>query len=234
MLPAVTLVIIFLFLFYFSWKAVHNPHSQIFGQITWQGKNQDRIVALTFDDGPNPAATEKILDILKREAVLATFFVVGKNIEEYPEIIKKINRQGHEIEIHSYSHSHFLFLMPPGFIRHDLEETKKLIIKYTGQKPKIFRPPWGNKTSWLIKTAKALNLRTVTWSLDTQDAWFAPNPEKILKRVKDQIHPGAIILLHDGHQLKTNSRTVTIEALPEIIKFLKNEGFSLVKVSQLI
>lgn len=219
---------------FFLWQQIHNPRAQGFGRIIWCGDKTTKTVALTFDDGPNPLATPKILEILEKNKIKATFFIIGKNAVRYPSLVKKISEDDHEIEIHCFSHSPLLFMALPSKINRELAKVKEIVISYKGENPKFFRPPWGNRTPWLLNESKKLDLLPVTWSLDPREAWLWPTPEKVIERVKNQICNGAIILLHDGYGTKADRREVTVKALPQIINILKEQGFSFVLLDELI
>lgn len=177
-------------------------------------------VYLTFDDGPNEPYTSQILEILRGENVGATFFVCGKNVARYPETAKKIVQEGHVIGNHSYSHSFFSTLL--GLIKKEIRETNQIIETTTGIRPKLLRPPWGLVAPWL----KALvpEMKIILWDINSRD-WLKPRAEKIIKRVVKPIRPGAIILLHDGKEIRGGDRSQTVAALPTIIKTLKSQNY---------
>lgn len=181
-------------------------------------------VALTFDDGPNPETTEQILEVLKKENVKATFFMLGKNVGKYPQIVKKAKDENHEIETHGQTHFSLLSLLPPQKITSELKKSIAIIQETTGAKPAFFRPPHGFKTSWMTKAAAKLNLKTITWTIDTFD-WKEKNPTKIIKRCQ-KAGGGDIILMHD-------TKEITTRTLPTIIKLLKAKGFKLVTLKEI-
>lgn len=216
------------------WRGIHSPQSQLFGKVTWRGGSQSPQIALTFDDGPNPLATPLILKILKEENIKATFFVIGSNAEKYPLLLEKMTEGGHEIEVHSWHHHLPFFLSSPRKQFRELLETKKIIEKIAGRTPQFFRPPWGNRTPWLLTQAKKSQLKTVTWSVDPWDAWLLPTEDRIIKRFKRQIHSGAIILLHDGAGKRLKPGKATVMALPRIIEIAKRKNFQFVTLKELI
>lgn len=182
-------------------------------------------IAITFDDGPHPVNTPKILDILKEYDVKATFFSLGKNVLRHKKIAQRIVAEGHEIQNHSWSHRDYSKLNSEE-IRADLEETSKVIKEITGKEPHLFRPPYGKladgQGEWI---SRELGYRLVYWSIDPKD-WKRPGSEVITTRVVSNAQKGAILLLHDIHE-------DTTEAMPEILGHLKRLGFKFITVSRL-
>jgi cellulose synthase/poly-beta-1,6-N-acetylglucosamine synthase-like glycosyltransferase/peptidoglycan/xylan/chitin deacetylase (PgdA/CDA1 family)/spore germination protein YaaH len=200
-----------------------------------QGAGGEHQVALTFDDGPDPKWTPKVLDILKAAGVKAAFFVVGANAEQHPDLVKRIVAEGHEIGNHTYYHPN-LSLCWPEHIRLELNATQLLIETITGRSTTLFRPPYNADTSPSslgdlapLRIANDLNYLVVLENIDPQD-WARPGADVILQRVKQQRHDGSIILLHDAG----GDRSETIEALPKIIDWLRTRGDTIVPLSDLI
>ncbi len=185
-------------------------------------------IALTFDDGPHPFKTEKILDLLDKYEVKATFFVIGINAEKYPSIIADEAARGHEIANHSYSHTK-LSKCTEERIKEEIERTDNVIKNAAGIIPKLFRPPEGAYSESIVKTAKEMGKSTVIWTVDTLD-WANAPKDAIVDNVKANVTSGSIILFHDF----TGKESHTIEALEIIIPYLKSQGYSFVTVSELI
>ncbi|HEY4284626.1 MAG TPA: polysaccharide deacetylase family protein, partial [Chthoniobacterales bacterium] len=201
-----------------------------------QGAAGEHQVAITFDDGPDPRWTPKILDILKAANVKAAFFLVGKNAERYPNIVRRIVDEGHEIGNHTYYHPN-LAECGPEHIRLELNATQLLIETITGRATTLFRPPYladsnPSQLSELVplQVAEDLNYIVVMESIDPQD-WAKPGADIILQRVKQQRHDGSIILLHDAGG---TDRSQTLEALPKILDWLTTRGDSVVPLSTLL
>lgn len=185
-------------------------------------------VALTFDDGPDHTNTPKILDILKEEKVVATFFVLGQKVEWYPEITQRIFEEGHLIANHSRTHVELSTLTNENIINNELAPTSAAIEKITGYYPKIMRPPYGSLRSDSVQFLRQAGWHIVRWSLDTFD-WDRNlnKPEKIVQRIEANHHPNAIILMHcNGPE--------TVEALPSVIETLRALGYDFVNISELL
>src|SRR3989338_936362 len=189
-------------------------------------------VAITFDDGPSEY-TEKILDVLKKKKAKATFFLVGKNMEKYPEIAKRIVRQGHEIGSHSYEHIQ-LFPRTAKTLVGQIEKNESIIKKITGKKPKYFRPPRGTYDQKLRRILVSRGYKIILWTISSQD-WRNPGTEQIVSRATNELRNGDIILFHDGIIYPWGtSRQQRIDALPEVIDEIKRKKLKPVKLSELL
>ena len=200
-----------------------------------QGAGGEHQVAITFDDGPDPEWTPKILDILKAANVKAAFFLVGVNAEKYPALVKRIVNEGHEIGNHTYYHPN-LALAWPEHVRLELNATQLLIETITGRSTTLFRPPYAADTqpsqmSELepLRIAQELNYLVVLENIDPQD-WARPGADNILQRIKQQRRDGSIILLHDAG----GDRSQTVAALPQILDWLHTRGDTIVPLSTLL
>ena len=200
-----------------------------------QGAGGEHQVAISFDDGPDPRWTPKILDILKGANVKAAFFLVGANAERYPKLVRRIVDDGHEIGNHTYYHPN-LALCWPEHIRLELNATQLLLETITGRATTLFRPPYAADTSPAqlseltpLQIAEDLNYLVVLESIDPQD-WAKPGADIILRRVKQQRRDGSIILLHDAG----GDRSQTVEALPRILEWLHIRGDTVVPLSTLL
>jgi peptidoglycan-N-acetylglucosamine deacetylase len=200
-----------------------------------QGAGETHEVALTFDDGPDPEWTPKILDILKAAKVKAAFFLVGVNAERYPNLVRRIVVEGHEIGNHTYYHPN-LALCWPEHVRLELNATQLLIQTLTGRGTTLFRPPYAADTQparladlMPLQIAQDQNYLVVLENIDPQD-WAKPGADVILQRIKQQRHDGNIILLHDAG----GDRSQTVEALPRIIEYLQARNDTIVPLSKLL
>lgn len=182
----------------------------------------EKAIAITFDDGPNEITTPKILDILKRKNIQATFFMLGENVNRNKKIVKRIFDSGHEIGNHSFSHRQ-LTLLSDEEIESELSNTDREIRKITGVIPKYIRPPYGSANKNIAKIGKR---PFIEWSVDSRD-WQSKNKEAIVNEIKNQVYPGSILLFHD-------IQAATVEALPEIIDYLYSQNYELVTIGQLL
>lgn len=192
-------------------------------------------VSITFDDGPDPDWTPAILDMLKERGVKATFFVVGKNAELYPDLLRRIAREGHEIGNHSFTHAN-LRELPESLVKLELNATQRLIESLVGRSTTLFRPPFNadahpSDVADLepVRVAQSLGYMTVLENIDPRD-WQMPPPEELLQRVKDQRGEGNIILLHDSG----GDRSSTVAALPMILDYLTERGDKVVPIGELV
>ena len=183
-------------------------------------------IALTFDDGPHPVNTPKLLDILKQRNVKATFYVVATNVKRYPEIMRRIVAEGHEIGNHTVTHGN-LAKMSDAAVRQELTASREAIIAATGVAPRTMRPPYGAITpaqkSWI---RQEFGYPAILWSVDPED-WKRPGVSVVTSRLVSGAAPGGILLVHDIH-------APTIEAMPATIDQLLARGLQFVTVTQLI
>ncbi|MBQ4136898.1 MAG: polysaccharide deacetylase family protein [Clostridia bacterium] len=187
-----------------------------------------KLVALTFDDGPHKYRTDEILDLLEKEDIKATFFVVGMMAKEYPDVIKRTLSLGHEIGNHTYNHSK-LRTLGTEKLKDELVKTEEILYEICEYRPKLFRPPEGWCSQSIAQAAHELDYDVILWNIDTLD-WAHNDSQKICKCITDTISPGSIILFHDY----VSGDASTLDALKQIIPELKSEGYRFVTVSQLI
>jgi peptidoglycan-N-acetylglucosamine deacetylase len=187
---------------------------------------EEPYVAITFDDGPHATLTPKLLDMLAARKLKATFFIIGQNAVEYPQIMKRIVAEGHELANHSWSHPN-LGKMGDDGVRSQLQKTDDAIKAAAGQRTTLFRPPYGSITArqkqWIYDS---FGYRTIIWDVDPFD-WKRPGPAVIRDRIVNQSRPGSIILLHDIHP-------GSIEAVPQTLDQLTAKGFKFATVSELL
>jgi peptidoglycan/xylan/chitin deacetylase (PgdA/CDA1 family) len=183
-------------------------------------------IAMTFDDGPSATLTPKLLDLLAAHHIKATFFVIGENVAEHPEIVARAAREGHEIGNHSWSHPNF-GKMGDESVRRQLQQTDDAIKNATGKRPTLMRPPYGSITArekrWIHDE---FGYNIVLWDVDPYD-WKRPGPAVVRARILKETRPGSIVLSHDIHP-------GTIEAMPSTFDELEAKGFKFVTVSELI
>lgn len=204
-------------------------------EIFRRGSVEFSLVALTFDDGPNPDYTPAILDALRDAGIHATFFLVGEEVERYPDLARRIVEEGHEIGSHTYSHRNMMGLAG----RHMQDEivwAEEAIERVCGEPPKLFRPPRGLYDERLIEALRARGYAIALWSISSMD-WTEAPESSMVSRLARVVRNGDIILFHDSGGIVANSggsRTNTVKALPHVIKNLKDRGFGFATVSQLM
>jgi peptidoglycan/xylan/chitin deacetylase (PgdA/CDA1 family) len=195
--------------------ATMSPASQLYGRTLTHGSDPQQM-ALTFDDGPNDPHTMHLLDVLARHNAKATFFLIGKYVRQRPEIARAIQAAGHEIGNHTYSHPN-LILASAARLRQELEDCRTFLEDALGTKTTLFRPPFGGRRPNVLRTARAMGLSPVMWSVTAYD-WSAKSAEAIVGKVTQQVDSrrkpqGEVILLHDGGHLAFGTdRSFTIEA----------------------
>lgn len=183
-------------------------------------------IALTFDDGPNATLTPKLLDLLAARHLKATFFVVGQNAADHPDILKRAVREGHEIANHSWSHPN-LGKMSDEAVRRELQKTDDAITAAIGKRPTLLRPPYGSITARQKKWIhEEFGYRIIIWDVDPLD-WKRPGPSVVTARILKETHAGSIVLSHDIH-------APTIEAMPATFDQLIKKGFKSVTVTELL
>ncbi|HSZ25658.1 MAG TPA: polysaccharide deacetylase family protein [Cytophagaceae bacterium] len=186
----------------------------------------EKIIALTFDDGPDPINTPLILDILNKNSLHATFFVIGKKIKENESLLKRIKSEGHIIANHSFSHSYFFDFYPTKKVIADLERSSVLIKNSIGVTPKLFRPPYGVTNPNIARAVSQLHLISIGWNIRSLDT-VIKNSDKLYKRIVQRIKPGSIILLHD-------TGAHTLETLKSVILFAQKNNYKIVRLNEML
>ena len=203
-------------------------NSSVFGRVRTRVDGENA-VALTFDDGPNPEATPRILDALAERGVHATFFVLGRHAELWPELVRRMAAEGHTLGNHGYFHRK-LHAKSPRYVREDLALGTSAIENACGVRPRLFRAPHGFRSPWVTSIARQLGQETVGWSLGVWDS-AKPGVAAIVDRTVRGAHPGSILLLHDGDGYDSRGdRSQTAQAVPEIIQRLQARGLRLVTI----
>jgi peptidoglycan/xylan/chitin deacetylase (PgdA/CDA1 family) len=225
---------------YGAFAAAEAPANQLWGATVVSGTPGQRRIALTFDDGPNPPYTNQLLDLLRREHVRATFFVVGEAVARQPALARRIVAEGHEIGNHSWDHAHLIALSPDA-IRAELVRTAGAIERATGTRPALMRPPFGQRDYAVIGEARALGYAVVMWSEPLAEDWTQPGARVIAQRVLESARDGDIIVLHDGDRGRACApgsgqrcdRSQDVAAAATVIDGLRARGFRFVSVSDI-
>lgn len=202
--------------------------------ITWnyhlkainKGTTSEKKIVLTFDDGPNKTYTPLVLELLTKYNATATFFCIGKHIEQHPDLVKEIVSQGHIIGNHSYSHSNFFDFYGTKKVIAELEKTDALVTNITGKKMNLFRPPYGVTNPSIAKAIKHSKHQVIGWNVRSLDT-VLKDPKKSINRIIPKIKPGAIVLLHDSHE---NS----VAILEQLLIFLHDNNYQTVSLEALV
>ena len=203
-----------------------NMRWQFFTSSIVKSSTSERKVAITFDDGPHPEFTPKVLQLLKLYNAKATFFCIGKHIESYPNIVKQIHLEKHKLANHSYSHATNFGFFRKNRIVEELKKTDALLEQITGMKNTWFRPPYGVTNPSIARALRDTNHTVIGWNARSYDT-VLKNPTRVLNRLQKKIQPGSIILLHDTH-----SRCP--EIVEHLLQFLKKEKYDCVTIETLL
>ena len=190
-----------------------------------------KCMALTFDDGPYPPYTGRLLDVLKEKKIHATFFLVGEQARLHPDLVRRMVDEGHTVGLHAFCHRDFLKLTEEEKEK-DLQQGKEILQSITGKKPNYWRPPHGFRDSSVMKIAEEKQLQVVNWSVIPRD-WTGIDKQEIYNRVMDKAEDGAVVLLHDGDSpLYKASRQATVDAVGLLIDSLREKGYHLVSLEE--
>jgi peptidoglycan/xylan/chitin deacetylase (PgdA/CDA1 family) len=188
---------------------------------------EKKVIALTFDDGPWPNTTAKVLDILKKNRIKSTFFVVGQNVKNYPDLTKQIVADGHIIANHTWHH--WYHQMNAQAAAYEVANTGDIIYQTTGVRTSLFRPPGGIMNNGVAAYAKNNKYAVIMWSADSMD-YSRPAVPRLMNNIFREAKPGGIVLMHDGG----GDRSHTVKALPEIISRFRKQGYEFVTVPELL
>jgi peptidoglycan/xylan/chitin deacetylase (PgdA/CDA1 family) len=201
----------------------------MFVDVVWRGPREARGVALTFDDGPSPEHTPKVLDLLAAARVKATFFVIGRKAAAHPDLVRAIAAAGHAVGIHGYEHDRFLTLRSPEAAGDDLAEAVAAVEAITGARPTLFRPPVGLTSPRLSRALSWFDLVVVGWSVRGLDGWAGARQERVAARVVPRLRDGAIVLLHDAAE-RDDFCPASVGALPRILEAMRNKDLDGVRL----
>jgi len=210
-----------------------SPTSQLYGQTFIGLPRGSRLLALTYDDGPNDPYTWQVMEVLERQRVKATFFLIGQFVQKKPEIARALVEAGHEIGSHTWSHPNLIFCSTAE-VQRQLAVAQEAIFDATGVTPKLFRPPFGARRPATLRTVRAFGLLPIMWNVTCYD-WKARSVEQIVAHAERQIRGGDVILLHDGgHGRMGANRSRTVEASQSILTRYKGKGYEFLTVQQMV
>ncbi len=215
------------------YESVEAPASGVFGPVLLHGAG--RRVALTFDDGPNPAYTPAVLATLRAHRVRATFFCVGRAVRAHPELVRAIVADGDEVENHTLTHAHLNALFTRAALVREIGGGSDALERVTGRRPRFTRPPYGARDFAALATIRALGMRPVLWSAMLGDYRTPPDRATLLRALVAQVQDGAIIVLHDGDLGRDDDGGRTYEAAlaGPLIDALRARGYAFVTVAEL-
>jgi len=208
------------------------PRLQMFTRALSRGSRKVPRVALTFDDGPHPIHTVRVLEELRRAGARATFFVIGNKVEQHPELTARIVREGHAIGLHSWRHDRLLAARAAPRIVEDLKATQEAIRKATGQETVLFRPPVGVTSPRIEEAVRRLGLTVVAWSVRGRDGLRGARADKVAARIISRLQAGAIVAMHDAPE-RGDDEPASIQALPRVLDAIDSMRLETVTVGEL-
>jgi peptidoglycan/xylan/chitin deacetylase (PgdA/CDA1 family) len=209
------------------------PTGQWYGPTFTSGVPGSKQIALTYDDGPNDPHTQRLLEVLAKHNARATFFLIGRFVEQRPDIVRDIVQAGHAIANHTFTHPRLIFTSPAE-TRTELQRCQQAVAAATGQSPELFRPPFGGRRPDTLRIVREMGMRTVMWSITGFD-WSAPPAERIVQRVSGRIRGGDVVLLHDGSHLGMGGdRAQTVIATDRLLALGREQSYAFVSVPDML
>jgi peptidoglycan-N-acetylglucosamine deacetylase len=209
------------------------PTGQWYGRTFTSLARGTKQLALTYDDGPNDPHTMRLLEVLAMYNVAATFFLIGRYVQQRPDIVREIVKAGHIIGNHTFTHP-LLTFKTAAEVRKELSDCRSAIQDAIGENSNLFRPPFGGRRPAVLRTARELGLEAIMWNVTGYD-WTAPPAAVIEKKISSQIHGGDVILLHDGgHKQMGADRSQTVMATDHLITRYKSEGYDFLTIQQML
>lgn len=206
------------------------PERGMYGSTLWHGPARDE-VALTFDDGPSPATTPRVLELLANAGVRATFFVVGRKALAHPQLVREIAAAGHEIGLHGFDHDRLFSLRSPGRVLRDIRRTQAAIASAGVGEPQLFRPPIGFISHLTVWGARNAGVTLVGCSVRALDGFASASPERVAERLVRAAQPGALLALHDAAE-RDDYSPASIQALPRLLEALRERNLRAVTLSE--
>jgi peptidoglycan-N-acetylglucosamine deacetylase len=224
-------IALILLLFVLYWLFL-SPYSQIFGYFPYKVNTDKKVIAITFDDGPNEPYTSQLIDFLDSKNAKATFFVVAENANKSPETLIKIKRSGHSIGLHSINHKFSNYLLHPNY-KEQIIKSKRMVFDISGKNPDLFRPPWLWRHPMIFKQLKDANLKPVSGIFCSNLEVFKPSSSYMAKSAIKKAKPGSIIIFHDGYNNKGTNRQKSIDAVKIFVNSLAKKGYKFITVEEL-
>lgn len=208
------------------------PRLGMFGSVLSHVRGSGPRVALTFDDGPDPASTRRVLEILAEERCVATFFVVGEKVVAHPDVVREIVAQGHGLGLHGFHHDRLHALQPERFAARDILQVKAAIEAACGVRPRWFRPPLGHASPATFRAAVETGVEIVIWSARGLDGMRSAKPRSVLRRIERRLRPGAIVMLHDASE-QGDFVPAGVSVLGDVIRAARSRGLTWVTLDEL-
>jgi peptidoglycan-N-acetylglucosamine deacetylase len=220
--------------FYGLYELIESPRSDAFEPVITHGSGH--VVALTFDDGPTAGVTDRLLSVLEREHVRATFFVVGRAARREPALLRRMRADGDEVENHSETHPHLNALFARAGLDAEIANAGDAIAAATGAQPRYLRPPFGARNAAVLDAARRHGLRVVLWNAMLDETSPHADPDELVRKLMAQVRDGAIVVLHDGDQGRGDAGQRAYEAVlaPRVIAALRARGYGFVTVDRLV
>jgi peptidoglycan/xylan/chitin deacetylase (PgdA/CDA1 family) len=208
------------------------PQLEMFGDVLWRGDPGSKTVALTFDDGPHPETTLRVLEALRAAGVTATFFVIGEKVERHPDVVRAIAEAGHELGSHGFRHARLYSLLPPERVKADILRSLDVIERASGQRPRWFRPPIGHVSPRVAAGAERAGVEIAAWSVRGLDGLPFSRPERVLARLVAGLRAGAILQLHDAAE-RDGYVPASLEILPRLLQAVAERGLRVVSLGDI-
>ena len=216
-----------------AYWAGFRPRSQLFGSFPYEAETEEKVVALSFDDGPNEPYTSRLLDTLDAYEVRATFFQVGRCAQRFPSATRRVVQSGHVLGNHSYSHSFTRYLKQP---RQEVEiiRSQEIFYSITGVTPALYRPPWLCHWPWVMSTLRQHGLQVISGTFAHPLEIFQPAATKLTDSAARLARPGTILIFHDGREARGGPRDQSVAAIGPLIERLTDRGYRFTTVDQLL
>lgn len=209
------------------------PRLEMFADVVWRGDATSGGVALTFDDGPSPLTTPRVLELLARADARATFFVLGEKAARHPAVLKALIDGGHTVGVHGYAHDRLYAFKSPRAVEEDIRRACDAVTRETGRRVRWFRPPVGQVSPRTAEGARRLGVDIVGWSVRGFDGLRRADPARVAARIERGLEPGAIVLLHDASE-RDDFTPASLEALPRILERIREKGLRVVPLETLL
>lgn len=209
------------------------PQLEMFGDVVSRGSPDKRAIALTFDDGPSPLTTPRVLEALATAGARATFFVLGAKAEAHPDVLRAIVAAGHAVGVHGYDHHRLYAVLTPDAVARDIARARDVVEREAGVRARWFRPPVGQVSPRTAAGARRAGVPIVAWSVRGLDGLRGRTPEQVVARVAPRLESGAIVLLHDSAE-HDDFEPASLAALPRLLAVIAEKGFATVTLDELL